>query len=177
MRELLFFAILACIAGIIFFVSLLELIFTTRRRKVNEELQAKLKELRATYNTSVNKMVLEDEAKIEEAEKQAELAAQKVEEEKKALEADYQAQIADITADSRKALDTAKAKAKKLEQEAHQKAEAYLAERQKEVEEELMNLVISVTKKVLPEGISYDAHKELVMQALRDVRIENGAKE
>jgi flagellar biosynthesis/type III secretory pathway protein FliH len=52
------------------------------------------------------------------------------------------------------------------------KAEEYLATRQKEVEADLMNLVMHVTKKVLPKGISYEAHKDLVVAALRDVKIE-----
>ena len=47
-----------------------------------------------------------------------------------------------------------------------------LATRQKEVESDLMDLVMSVTKKVLPDSLTYDVQKQLVLDALRDVKSE-----
>ena len=63
-----------------------------------------------------------------------------------------------------------------MQAEAELKAEEYLASRKAEVEQELMNLVMSVTKKVLPEGLNYDAQKELVMHALQDAKIGSSGK-
>ena len=91
------------------------------------------------------------------------------------LTAEHDAQIKALREKSHKALEKAEEKAHKLEHDAKQQAEEYLEKRKKEVEAELMDLVIKVTKKVLPEGLTYEAHKELVVQALRDVRTDKGA--
>lgn len=176
MREVLIFAVGASVVGTIFLVSLIELLFTIRRRKVHQDIEQKIKEMKTSYNESINKMVIEEEQKLEEADKQVEVMSQQLNTDKVQIEEDFKEKIDDIKSTSEKALATAKAKAKKLEQEAHLKAEEYLESRKKEVEEELMNLVLSVTKKVLPEGLTYEAHKELVMNALKDVRATNQEK-
>lgn len=176
MREVLIFAVGASVVGTIFLVSLIELLFTIRRRKVHQDIEQKIKEMKTSYNESINKMVLEEEQKLEEADKQVEEMSQQLNTDKEQIEEEFKEKIDDIKSSSEKALANAKAKAKKLEQEAHLKAEEYLESRKKEVEEELMNLVLSVTKKVLPEGLTYEAHKELVMSALKDVRATNQEK-
>lgn len=173
MREIFFFATIATIGLSVFIIAGAELILSIRRRHVNEKLQKQVQELKATYTQKVNEVVLEDEAKIAEAEKKAKELKKTLEAEKDELEDEYKEKIDGITATSSKALAAAKAKAKKLEEEAKDKADKYFNERTKEVENELMNLVISVTKKVLPDGLTYDAHKELVMQALKDLKAEN----
>lgn len=170
--DVLVFSVGAAIVGTIFFVSLIELFVTVRRRKANEQLRQKLNELKSNYTESVNKLVLEGDNKVEEAEKKIDELNQAITKDKTILEKEYKEKIEEITEKNRHSLDIAKRKAKKLQEEARQKADDYLRERKKEVEDELMNLVISVSKRVLPEGISYDAHKELVMQALRDVKSE-----
>jgi len=172
MRELFFFAVGASIVGTVFFVSLAELIYTIRRRKVHEDLEARLQEFKTTYTESMNKLVSEDESKIEAAEKIAKEASSTIEKEKEAITKEYQAEIEELQANSEKALASAKARAKKLEEEAKLKAEEYLNARKKEVEQELMDLVIAVTKKVLPAGISYETQKDLVLKALQDVKAE-----
>lgn len=173
MRELLFFATIASLVGTVFFVSLIELILSIRRRKINVQLQAKIKELKSHYNDSVNSLVVTDGKALEETEKKLEEVSTTLTKEKEELEATYKEKIDGITASSQKSVESAKAKAKKLEEEAKQQADEYMDARRKEVENELMDLVLSVSKKVLPPGISYDAHKELVMQALRDVKAES----
>lgn len=173
MDKIYIFLIGAVVVGTIFLVSLLELLFTIRRRKVNARLRQKLQELKGNYTESINKMVLENDAKLEETEKKLEVVSENLSKEKGSLEEEYKRKISDITAKSKHSLELAQDKAKRLEMEAHQKADVYLEERKKEVEEELMNLVISVNKKVLPEGISYSAQKELVMKALHDVKDES----
>ena len=65
MREIFLFAVGASIVGTVFFISLIELIFTIQRRKANTELEEKLKELKTTYTEQVNNLVLEEEEKIE----------------------------------------------------------------------------------------------------------------
>lgn len=170
MREILIYAAGASIAATVFLVALVELIFTRRRRKIDQEISEKMKALKASYNESVNKMVLEEESKLEEADERTEALNKQLEEERATLEKDFKTQLDDIQTHTQKEIAAAKAKAKKLHEEAQLKAEEYLESRKKEVEEELMNLVISVTKKVLPEGLAYDTQKELVMQALRDVK-------
>jgi hypothetical protein len=176
MKSILFFAVGASLSGTLFLVAILELLLTVRRRKVAEELEAHIKALKADYNTSLNRVVLEDEAKMEEIEKQAPEGEASSGPETEALAAEYEAKLAEVTAKSDKAVEAARAKAKKLEQEAKEQASAYLAERQKEVEEELMDLVLNVTKKVLPAGITYQAQADLVLQALRDARLEKEQK-
>lgn len=174
MREIFFFAIGATLAGTLFLVSVVELFFIIRRRKVREELEHKLQELKAGYNQSVNQLVMEEESKMEEADKQVEAAHHEVEEQKEELTKHYQEELKKVESESKEALEHAKAKAKKLEDEAKMKAEAYLETRKTEVEQELMNLVMNVTKKVLPEGLTYEVQKELVMHALQDAKTGNG---
>lgn len=176
MREILIFAVGASIVGTIFLVSLIELFFTVRRRKLNQDIQGKIKEMKASYNESINKMVLEEETKLSEVEKQVQTVNEQLETERTHITEEYTEKIDDIKSSSERALAAAKAKAKKLQEEAHLKAEEYLESRKKEVEQELMNLVLSVTKKVLPEGLTYDVQKELVMNALKDVRSSNQEK-
>ncbi len=172
MRELFFFAVGASIVGTVFFVSLVELIYTIRRRKVHEDLEARLKEIKSSYTESITKIVTEDRAKLEVAEKTAAEAGSTIQHEKEAITQEYEGRIEELQANSEKALAHAKAKAKKLQEQAELEAEEYLNARKKEVEQELMDLVIAVTKKVLPSGISYEAHKELVLKALNDVKAE-----
>ena len=173
-REILFFTAITYISGTIFLVALIELAFTVQRRKANNRLQHSYKEIKARFNQSINTIVLRDDAELEEAEKEVEEISTHVSEEKATIEKSFQDQIEELTKESNKALEAAKAKAKRLEQVAKIQADDYLRDRQKEVESELMNLVISVTKKVLPEGISYAGQKDLVMKALADIQTEKG---
>ncbi|MCC2631967.1 MAG: hypothetical protein K0S20_666 [Patescibacteria group bacterium] len=176
MREILFFAIGASLTGTVFLVSLIELIFTAKRRREHEQLDQKIKEIKTQYNQSINELVLKDDAEITAVQENLAETASHVEEEKETIEKTYKDQIESLTAESKKALEAAKAKAKKMEALAKQQAEDYLESRQQEVEEELMDLVISVTKKVLPKGLTYEAQKQLVMDALRDVKTEGEAQ-
>ena len=175
MRELIAFFVIACIAGAILLVSVVELIFTVRRRKVQESLEQQLKELKAAYNESVNQLVLESDSKLTETEQQLEEASGQGEAIKEQLEKEHTAELEALKAKSKKALEKAEEKARQLEKEAKEQAGAYLEKRKKEVEEELMNLVITVVKKVLPAGLTYEAHKELVTQALRDIKSDKSA--
>lgn len=170
MRDILIFGIGAVLAASVFIVSLLELLFTVRRRKVNEQIAQQIHTLKTSYNQSVNQMVHEDEAKLQTADKTLEELHAQTEEERKALEATYQEKIAKVEEKSEKALKRATEHAHKMEEEARMKAEEYLETRKGEVEAELMNLVLTVTKKVLPEGLDYNIHKELVMRALQDAK-------
>jgi flagellar biosynthesis/type III secretory pathway protein FliH len=172
MRQIFIFAIGASIVGIVFFVSLIELIITIRRRKAHHALEARIKELKTTYNESVNHLLIEGEGKLEETEKQVTDISGKVEGEKAQITTEYEAKLEKLKEEADKEVAHAKARAKKMEEEAKLKAEEYLASRKDEVEHDLMDLVMSVTKKVLPESLDYQAHKELVLEALRDVRSE-----
>lgn len=169
MRELLVFFIIACLAAGVLLVSLVELAFTVRRRKAQENLQGQLKELRAAYNESVNKLVLEGDSQLIDTEQQLDELNGASDSVKEELSAEHSKELDALREKSRKALEKAEEKAHRLEAEAKESADAYMKQRRKEVEAELMDLVITVSKKVLPEGISYDAHKELVAQALKDV--------
>jgi flagellar biosynthesis/type III secretory pathway protein FliH len=169
-RDILFFIAFSYISGIVFVLAFIELILTVKRRKAAEQMEHSFKEIKARFNQTINKIVLDDDSKIEIAEKETEDVQSHLSEEKASIEKSFQEKIDAMTAESQKALSAAKAKAAAMEQSAKKEASSYLQSRQKEVEEELMNLVISVTKKVLPEGISYEGHKELVTKALRDVQ-------
>jgi flagellar biosynthesis/type III secretory pathway protein FliH len=173
MRDILIFAIGASIVGTVFFVSLFELIFTIKRRREHVELEAKIKELKATYNESVNKLVIDGESQLEETEKQVDTLEERLDTTAEEVAKKYESEIVKLKAESEKELASAKAKAKKLEQEAKLKADEYLVTRQKEVEHDLMDLVISVTKKVLPESLPYELQKQLVLEVLRDVKAQS----
>ena len=172
MRELLAFFIIACLSGAVLLVSIVELLFTVRRRRVQENLEAQLKELKVAYNESVNKLVLDGDAKITETEEQLEKVNDQSNATKEELEQAHAAELKALTEKSKKALEKAQERARTLEKEAKEQAEDYMAKRKQEVEEELMSLVISVVKKVLPEGITYEAHKELVAEALRGIKTD-----
>jgi flagellar biosynthesis/type III secretory pathway protein FliH len=174
-REIPFFIIIAYLSGAIFLVSLIELGLTVRRRSVNEQLKGAYKEIQKRYNQSINRLVLEDDSRLESVEKEAETLNAHLSEDKVAAEKEYKAQIDALMLESKKAVEAAQARAKRLEQSAKQEATQYLQDRQKEVEEELMNLVIAVAKKVLPEGISYETQKDVVMKALRDVQTKKNS--
>lgn len=165
----------ATIVGTIFFVSLIELLFTIKRRKEHATLEKQIKELKAAYNESVNKMVVEGDTKLDETEQQVSTLNQQLAGTTEQLTKEYEEKLKKQQEDTEKELAAAKAKAKKHEQEAKLKAEEYLATRQKEVEHDLMDLVMSVTRKVLPESLTYEIQKELVLEALRDVKQEKHA--
>lgn len=168
------FAAGASLAATIFLVAALELIFTVRRRKLHEQLDSKVKEMKANYNQSVNQLVIEEEQKLQEADQQVETVTSKAEEEKSQIELEFTERMKKLEAETEKALAKAKEHAKKLEQEAKLKAEEYLESRKDEVEQELMNLVMSVTKKVLPQSLTYEIQKELVINALKEAKLGSG---
>lgn len=173
MRGILVIALGAGIIGTIFFVSLIELLFTLRRRKVHAQLEERLKQVKVSYNEGVNKIVMESEAKVDSTEEQLKKASEQLQSTEAEAKAKFEAELEKVKTQSDKQIDAAKAKAKKFEAEAKEKAEAYYATRQKEVERDLMNLVISVTKKVLPQGLTYEVQKDLVLEALRNVKSEH----
>jgi hypothetical protein len=168
MREIIFFAAASSLLAAIFLVSLIELIFTVKRNRVNFQLQNQIKEMKAAYNGQINQIVLEEGDKLDNADQ----LTSEIESEKAKLEQEYQDKIDGITAKSQKSLEKARERARSLEKDARQEAEDYLKSRQKEVENDLLNLVISVSKKVLPEGISYQDQKKLVIHALEELKEE-----
>ena len=170
--SLLIFAIGASLSGAVFFVALIELLFTVRRRKINTQLEEQLHALKAGYNEQINTLVISDDAKITEVETQVDSITSQAQAEKDALTAAHAAEVEELNKNAKEALAKAKEKAKKLEEEAKSQADDYLKNRQQEVEEDLMDLVMHVTKKVLPGNLTYDLHKELVLEALRDLRAE-----
>jgi flagellar biosynthesis/type III secretory pathway protein FliH len=173
MREIFLFAMGASIVGTVFLVSLIELIFTIQRRRTHSEYESKVKQLKEQFNTSINQVVLEDSEKLDEVEDKLSHLSKELKTQKKEIKKTYEEKIDDLTEAREAAIAEAKEHIKKVEKDAEMKAERYLQKRQKEVEEELVGLVISVTKKVLPESLTYNAQKELVMKALASVRTES----
>ena len=170
MNTLLFFLVCATLAATIFLLALIELAFTVRRRKTERQLRDQLHAIKTSYNESINRVVLETDAKQETKTDTGDTAtAQKAQAAK--TEATHKEQIELALHSQDQALAKAKARAKLLESQAKVAADEYLAARQKEVESELMDLVMHVTKKVLPETLTYEIHKELVLQALREVQL------
>lgn len=170
--TILIFITIAVVAATVFAVSLLELFLTSRRLRIEAGLRRQISDLKSEYNLSLNRIILEDDAKLSEVETQiAALSEQdqnKPNPEVAAAESSAQAELEQ----SRKELERAKQRAKKSDEIARQKADDYFKTRQAEVENVLMDLVIDVTKKVLPDGLTYEVHKELVLQALQQVRSE-----
>ena len=171
MSSLFFFIGGASLSGTLFLLALVELFFTMRRIKVHHELEEQVSQLKNNYTKSVTSLKAESTSKVEAVHQKVEVITRKAKEEKEAIKTEYQTKIDQLVLESEKALEKAQQKAKKLQESAKMQADDYLQSRQKEVEEELMNLVISVTKKVLPEGISYEGHKKLVLEALASVHI------
>jgi F0F1-type ATP synthase membrane subunit b/b' len=172
MSHIFIFALGASIVGTIFLVSIIELLFTIKRRRGHAELERKIKELKLQYNESVNKLVIEDESKLEEAEEQVKTVNEQLAGATTEIKEEYEAKIDKLKSESEKALASAKARAKKLEEEAKMKADEYLATRQKEVEHDLVELVLTVAEKVLPEGLEYTVQRDLVLKALQVVKDE-----
>lgn len=172
MNELYFFLLLSSIIGGVFFVSLFELILTIRRRKVHEELEEQIHTLKTHYNQQINELVLKDDSDIVSSEEQAQEVLSTSEQEQSEIEEAYKARLKSLEKKSEKALEAAEEKARLLEEQAEMQAEEYLRTRQDEVERELMNLVMAVTKKVLPKTLTYDIQKKLVLDAMRDVKTE-----
>lgn len=168
----LIFITIAVISATVFAVSLLELLLTSRRLRIEAGLRHQISDLKTEYNLSLGRIVLEDDAKLNEADKQiAMLSEQDHSEQNQTTSAAETAAQTELE-QSRKELEHAKQRAKKSDEIARQKADDYFKTRQAEVENELMDLVIEVTKKVLPEGLTYESHKELVLQALQQIRTE-----
>ena len=172
MREIVIFASIASLAATIFLVALFELIFSVRRRKVMLAVELKVKEMKQSYTEQTNTLMQEQELKLQEAELKAETALQEAETVKSSSASELKERMSKLRATAAKEVDRAKEHAKAMEQEAERKADEYLESRKEEVEQELLSLVMSVTRKVIPTGISYDVHKELVMRALQDAKTE-----
>ena len=170
--TLFFFLSIATISATVFFVSFLELVLTYRRRRIDAELILKQREMRAQYNLSLNQIVLSSDAKLLALEKERNNISEQYQTEQSSLTANAELSTKRELDQSHKELERAKKRAKKMEGIAEQKADEYFKTRQTEVEAELMDLVLKVTKEVLPESLEYNAHKELVMQALQQVRSE-----
>ena len=170
MKELLFFGIGASVAGGIFVVALVELLFSRKRKKVEHEIKEQIDGLKESYSTTLGQVTTQDAEKLSAARKEVDAIKSSLGKEKEDLEAKYKAELDEALADSQKELESAKAKAKKLQEQAKLQADEYMASRTKEVEDELVGLVLDVTKRVLPGTLTYEIHKELVLQALRDVR-------
>lgn len=170
MRDILLFAIGASVVGTVFFVSLIELIFTVKRRKTLIEIEKKAKEMKAQFNDSINQMTLAESTKMQEADAKIEALNQQINDEKARLEQEYQTKMKEANEIHEDSLRKAKERARKMHQEAEKSASEYLSNRRREVEQELVQLVISVSKKVLPADISYEAQKELVMRALHEIK-------
>jgi flagellar biosynthesis/type III secretory pathway protein FliH len=171
-QSLLIFVAIAALAGAVFGIAFIELIFTSRRRKADTELHWQIKDLKAAYTAEINRLVVEETDELDEMDDKlasvstADTAAQE------ALVTGYQEQLAKLDKESREALARAKAKARKLELEAKESADDYLTERKKEVEADLMDLVLHVTRQVLPATLTYDVQKQLVLEALREIELK-----
>lgn len=173
MSPLIFFALGAGISGTILIMSGFELFFTIKRRKHMQALETQLATLKTGVTEQMNKLTLErDQMAVDQAAAEAEMEKQ-LKEEKKMLETKFEEKLEKAKAKGGVALAEARKEARELEKHAEDQAEAYLEKRKAEVEEELVDLVVDVSKRVLPKGISYQAQKELVMQALRDLPVND----
>ena len=170
--AILIFITIAVIAATVFAVSLLELFLTSRRLRIEAGLRRQISDLKSQYNLNLNRIVLEDDAKLSEVDKQIAILSEHSQSEETPAASLAETSAQTELEQSRKELERAKQRAKKSDEIAHQKADDYFKTRQAEVENELMDLVIDVTKRVLPEGLTYEVHKELVLQALQQVRSE-----
>jgi flagellar biosynthesis/type III secretory pathway protein FliH len=170
------FAIGASIAGAIFLVSLVELILTVRRRKIKESLEKKLADLKAAYNMSVSQLTLEKSTESEKLSQIEQQLTEKFTAEKTELEKDLHSKVSEVEKKANQALNRAKEKAKALQAEAQLKAEEYLEKRRDEVEDDLQELVLSITKRVLPEGLTYEVHRDLIAAALKEAKLTGGTR-
>jgi flagellar biosynthesis/type III secretory pathway protein FliH len=171
-QEIYVFIAISSIAATIFTVALIELFFAVRRRKVHEAIQEHVRSMKKEYTESINRTVLDGEEQIIATETSKAELLQVKETEKAQLTQSFEIRMQELENQKEAELARAKAKAKKLEEEAQQKAEEYLADRKAEVERELVGLVMQVSKKVLHTDLTYELHRDAVMQALRDAKLE-----
>ena len=164
------FLALAILFGTIFLVALIELLLNSRKIRLEGEIRSKIDTLKNSYSERISALAAEKISYLDA------LAKQPVEKiDTYALEAEYEEKLAHITASDHKQLERAQDKAKKLEAQAKLQADQYLDERKKQVEAELVELVLHVTKKVLPEGLTYSIQKELVIKALQEAELRGNS--
>lgn len=168
MNSLLIFLIGAIVSAAVLVVSGVELVLSVQRRKKIEALTQQITEIKAQYTAELNKLTLKEDEVLDAKEDEIEALKDELKEETGNLEEKYKDKLDAANKKAKHALEKAKAEVSKIEGKAKAEAEAYMEKRKAEVEEELVDLVMNVSRKVLPKGISYEAQKDLVMQALRD---------
>lgn len=174
MSEVLIFSLGTTVILTIFLVTLIEFVLSHGRKGESEKEETDHEKIEEEHKKELADLKKKYETKLKEAEKaatDAPLDVSKAEEDDMAKK--YEAQIAEMTSSNEKELEKAKEKIKKMEADAKIEVEEYMNARESEVEDQLMELVLSVTKRVLPDGLTYEIQKELVSSALQEARSEH----
>lgn len=83
---------------------------------------------------------------------------------------EYEQIIQDAKEERREIIASAKVEIEKLFKQAEEDLETYKVDRQKEIEKNLIKLVVAVTEKVVEMKLDPTAHKQLIVRALKDIK-------
>lgn len=89
--------------------------------------------------------------------------------EKKA-QTEYDQIVQDAKDERREIIASAKGEIEKLFKQAEEELETYKIDRQKEIEKNLIKLVVAVTEKVVEMKLDPISHKQLIVRALKEVK-------
>lgn len=158
----------------IFLVTLIEFILShTRKEHTEETIKVDEDALKKEHEKAISDLKKDYEEKLKAATTEEKKEDKKEDSsEKETLVKKYEEKIAELSTGNSKALEKAKEKIKTMEDAAKVEIEEYMKNREEEVEDQLMDLVLSVTKKVLPAGLPYEIQKDLVLKSLQEVRSE-----
>ncbi|MGI5828432.1 MAG: hypothetical protein ACOX6V_05430, partial [Patescibacteria group bacterium] len=83
---------------------------------------------------------------------------------------EYEQIIEDAKLEKKEILEDARKKALEIVQGADTELEAYKEERCREIEKNMVKLVMSVTEKVVERSLDYDTHLKLINDAIEEVK-------
>lgn len=155
------------ITGICLFV--LGLYFNSRERKITRVADKKFEEIKENYIAQIIHRKAKEKQDIERLkgivaklqDKQRELATEKP----PPPPPSYLKKVDEI-------MQKATEKAKKIEAAVQENAKKFLDEQKTEVQTKMVDMVIGVSKKVLPKALNYEDHKSLIEEALGEIEGE-----
>lgn len=146
-------------------------VYFARRSKSHE---AELRQFLETAQEQLNQHKTQAEAEANQKVTKAMAVVKKVEQAAHAFEDQAQKEYEDIIEDAkterRELLAKTKAEIEELFKKADVELEEYQVLRQREIEKNLVKLVVAVTEKVVEVSMSQKQHQDIIMKALQEVK-------
>lgn len=154
----------------VFYILLLIVYFWRRSRKHENELKGFLSTAKKQLDEHKKHVHTEAQTRIEAAMhiiKKLQKLAENLENQS---EKEYNQIVDDAKAKAKVVIDEAHEKAKNIMSHADDDLEDYRQQRRQEVEADMVKLVISVTEKVLGQGLHYQDHVQIIHQAMEEIK-------